>query len=206
MSDIRRRIERNQGIGHRRQNSGEPSRAVDEAEKAALRSALAETKKADVPLWKRILFIRLWREPSRERSEENAQDFGVGCVGFIAGAVGTWCAFIVAGQFFGWDDSHLGAAIVSALVGGWLGGWLCASGAATARRNSLPARFKRLGDVRGKTKEEIIRVVGPARSWSLVGDGRELMQWMENTNGYAYHISLIFTNGLCDGITHEYAG
>ncbi|MEM0006970.1 MAG: hypothetical protein QXR89_01710 [Candidatus Bathyarchaeia archaeon] len=66
---------------------------------------------------------------------------------------------------------------------------------------SLQSKFKKLGVVKGKRKEEIIAVVGPPNSISMTPNG-ELLQWISP----GYHIALLFdSNGVCLGITHETA-
>ncbi|MDZ4851494.1 MAG: hypothetical protein SGI77_19565 [Pirellulaceae bacterium] len=64
----------------------------------------------------------------------------------------------------------------------------------------MASRFQSLGDLSGKHLHEIVRVVGKPVSVSSTGDG-QLIQWMAT----GYHISLIFQNDLCQGISHEYS-
>ena len=64
----------------------------------------------------------------------------------------------------------------------------------------LRNKFISLGDMRGKHKNEIYRVVGTPNSISAHDDG-ELLQWLAT----GYHIALIFQNDICQGISHEYA-
>ena len=66
---------------------------------------------------------------------------------------------------------------------------------------SLNQKFHSLGDMRGRTMEDIIAVVGPPNSRSTVGNGRVICQWIQS----GYHIALIFTDDICDGISHEFA-
>jgi hypothetical protein len=64
---------------------------------------------------------------------------------------------------------------------------------------SLRTQFQCLGRLEGRTKDEIIRVVGqPSGSWT-VGEGKTLLQWM--TMGY--HVALRFDGDRCEGITYE---
>ena len=58
-----------------------------------------------------------------------------------------------------------------------------------------------MGTLKGRTKDEILAEVGPPNSFSSVGEGKELLQWQQP----GYHIALLFTNGICDGVSHEYA-
>jgi hypothetical protein len=68
--------------------------------------------------------------------------------------------------------------------------------------NLLQQKFGNLGQLPGKTKEEIIAVVGPPNSISAAGDGKSLLQWI--TPGY--HVALLFEGEACLGITHEFSG
>lgn len=63
------------------------------------------------------------------------------------------------------------------------------------------SKFKNLGVIKGRTKAEILQAVGPPNSVSAMAHGGEILQWI--TPGY--HIALIFTNDICDGVSHEHA-
>jgi len=67
---------------------------------------------------------------------------------------------------------------------------------------SLRSKFAKLGVVKGRHISEIIAVVGHPNSRSSMADGRMLCQWMAT----GYHISLVFTGNICDGVTHEFSG
>lgn len=65
---------------------------------------------------------------------------------------------------------------------------------------ALRKQFVALGSLKGKSRTEIERAVGPAAQETDLPDGRTLLQWRAT----GYHIALIFgTNGRCDGVTHE---
>lgn len=65
---------------------------------------------------------------------------------------------------------------------------------------ALKKQFVSLGSLKGRTRKEIERAVGPAAQETALPDGRTLLQWRAT----GYHIALIFgTNGRCDGVTHE---
>jgi hypothetical protein len=68
--------------------------------------------------------------------------------------------------------------------------------------NLLQKKFGSLGQLPGKTREEIIAVVGPPNSVSAAGDGKTLLQWMAP----GYHVALLFEGEACLGITHEFSG
>ena len=76
--------------------------------------------------------------------------------------------------------------------------WAIASALALA---GYKKKFADLGVIAGKTKGEIYLAVGPPNSVSQIGGGKEVLQWQ--TTGY--HIALTFTDGICDGVTHEFS-
>ena len=68
---------------------------------------------------------------------------------------------------------------------------------------ALKRRFVALGVLKGKSRTEIERAVGPASQQTPLPDGRTLLQWRAT----GYHIALVFdTRGRCDGVTHENGG
>lgn len=74
-------------------------------------------------------------------------------------------------------------------------------GAATwLEASSFKKRLYALGHLTGRTKDEIILVIGVPNSFSAVADGKELLQWQRP----GYHIALLFSEGICEGATHEY--
>lgn len=64
---------------------------------------------------------------------------------------------------------------------------------------SLNSRFVALGELRGKTKDEIVSAVGPPNSVSAAPEGKTVCQWIAT----GYHIALLFDGDTCEGITHE---
>jgi hypothetical protein len=65
---------------------------------------------------------------------------------------------------------------------------------------ALRKRFVALGKLKGRTRKEIVKAVGPASTETLLPDGRTLLQWRAT----GYHIALVFEkNGRCFGVTHE---
>src|SRR5947208_1679107 len=72
----------------------------------------------------------------------------------------------------------------------------------TAPGRLLHTRFIALGDMTGKTSQEIIARVGPPTSMSAMADGGKLLQWQAT----GCHMALKFgPDGRMMGITHEYA-
>jgi hypothetical protein len=60
-------------------------------------------------------------------------------------------------------------------------------------------RFRRLGNLQGKTMEEIIKEVGRPNSITK-GHNYALLQWQEP----GYHIAIKFVGGIFSGISHEW--
>ncbi|MFE3247703.1 hypothetical protein [Streptomyces sp. NPDC059209] len=61
--------------------------------------------------------------------------------------------------------------------------------------------FASLGNLAGRSKDDIVAVVGPHSSFSVAGPGQVLLQWQSDV----YHIALLFEEDVCVGITHEFA-
>ena len=70
----------------------------------------------------------------------------------------------------------------------------------SAPGNLLAQKFRALGTLDGKTKEEIIAKVGKPNSISASLDGDQVLQWLST----GYHIALIFDkDNICKGVSHE---
>jgi hypothetical protein len=65
--------------------------------------------------------------------------------------------------------------------------------------NALARKFAAAGKLAGRTKGEIIALVGTPNSVSGLPNGKTLCQWMAT----GYHIALRFDGEICDGVTHE---
>ncbi|MFJ3439875.1 hypothetical protein ACIPM2_01645 [Streptomyces sp. NPDC086081] len=66
---------------------------------------------------------------------------------------------------------------------------------------ALARSFAGLGNLVGRSKDEIVDVVGPYSSFSVAGPHQVLLQWQSDV----YHIALLFEGDVCVGITHEFA-
>jgi hypothetical protein len=65
---------------------------------------------------------------------------------------------------------------------------------------ALRKRFVALGSLKGRTRRDIEKAVGPASQETPLPDGRTLLQWRAT----GYHIALVFEkDGRCFGVTHE---
>lgn len=93
---------------------------------------------------------------------------------------------------------------VLAIVGAILGGLLLyglINAAVKAPGIALAKKFASLGDLRGRSLDEIVRSVGPFQSRSQgQGEGHEIIQWLQS----GYHISLLFQDEVCEGVSHEF--
>lgn len=77
---------------------------------------------------------------------------------------------------------------------------------ASARLSSIQNKFVKLGNLVGRTKEEIIKAVGPPSSVSSLPGGESLLQWQHISRAGGYHIALRFDpQGRCKGVTHEHS-
>ena len=68
-----------------------------------------------------------------------------------------------------------------------------------ASGNALARKFAAAGKLAGRTKSEIIALVGPPSSITGLPNGKTLCQWMAT----GYHIALRFDGEICEGVTHE---
>jgi hypothetical protein len=73
------------------------------------------------------------------------------------------------------------------------GGWFV-----TLQGKELRRKFEALGELKGKTKQEIVAAVGPPNAVSSVAEGKTLCQWMKT----GFDIGLIFNGEICEGISH----
>lgn len=73
-----------------------------------------------------------------------------------------------------------------------------------AQVNDLSAKFVSLGNMTGKTYEEIVKVVGPPTSNSVTG-GTRICVWVTRiTPGVpTYTVSLVFRDGLCASLSEN---
>lgn len=64
---------------------------------------------------------------------------------------------------------------------------------------AMRKKFLKLGVLSGRTRQQIVRVVGPPNATTQLGDGRTQEQWLKP----GYHIILIFNGNICEGVNHE---
>jgi hypothetical protein len=70
----------------------------------------------------------------------------------------------------------------------------------TAPGRALAKKFGALGNLQGRTKQEIVASVGRPTSFSALTGNQTLLQWQAT----GFHIALIFDGEICGGVTHEY--
>lgn len=67
-----------------------------------------------------------------------------------------------------------------------------------ARSVRLQNRFLRLGGLKGRHLEEILRVAGKPSHRVRMARNRELLEWRR----VGFHIALMFTDGMCEGMEY----
>lgn len=71
--------------------------------------------------------------------------------------------------------------------------------AGAVRSRKLRRKFEELGQIPGRSVEEIIKHVGPPNVREKIHAGREMLQWRRIN----FQVILAFTNGVCDGVDYE---
>lgn len=71
----------------------------------------------------------------------------------------------------------------------------------TSPGRAMQRKFVSLGNMKGKSLNQIESVVGRHSSVSEIGNGKVLYQWMAT----GYHIAIQFDKGICEKITHQYS-
>ena len=92
------------------------------------------------------------------------------------------------------------AYMILPLIGGLVLFFIMQAGVKSPGR-ALQSKFVSLGSLKGRSKTEIVAVVGLPNSISGLPNGKTLCQWMAT----GYHIALRFDGEICEGITHEVA-
>ncbi|MEO7392200.1 MAG: hypothetical protein ABIU58_08490 [Ramlibacter sp.] len=72
--------------------------------------------------------------------------------------------------------------------------------AGVVRSIALRRKFEQLGQVTGRSLEEVLRHVGKPNRREPAGNGRELLFWRRIN----FQVVLRFTGGMCDGM--DYTG
>ena len=66
----------------------------------------------------------------------------------------------------------------------------------TLKSLRLQKRFKRLGALRGRSLDEIIKFAGKPSHRARLDSQHEVLEWRR----VGFHLALRFTNGVCDGV------
>ena len=66
----------------------------------------------------------------------------------------------------------------------------------TLKSLRLQNRFKRLGALRGRNLDEIIKFAGKPSHRARLDSQREVLEWRR----VGFHLALRFTDGVCDGV------
>lgn len=62
----------------------------------------------------------------------------------------------------------------------------------------LQNRFKQLGVLKGRHLEEVLKVAGKPSHRARIAPNREVLEWRR----VGFHIALMFTDEVCDGVEH----
>jgi hypothetical protein len=87
----------------------------------------------------------------------------------------------------------LAALIAYALVASLLVAFILAM-----RSARLQNRFKRLGTLKGRSLDEVIKFAGKPSHRARMAPDREVLEWRR----VGFHIALSFTGGVCDGVDY----
>lgn len=66
----------------------------------------------------------------------------------------------------------------------------------TLKSLRLQSRFKRLGTLRGRSVEEIVKFAGTPSHRGRLDAHREVLEWRR----VGFHIALLFNDGVCEGV------
>ena len=66
----------------------------------------------------------------------------------------------------------------------------------TLKSLRLQNRFKRLGALRGRSLDEIVKFAGKPSHRARLDSQHEVLEWRR----VGFHLALRFTNGVCDGV------
>jgi hypothetical protein len=87
----------------------------------------------------------------------------------------------------------LAALIAYALVASLLVAFILAM-----RSARLQNRFKRLGTLKGRSLDEVIKFAGKPSHRARMAPDREVLEWRR----VGFHIAISFTGGVCDGVDY----
>ena len=65
-----------------------------------------------------------------------------------------------------------------------------------AKSARLQARFRRLGVLKGRSLDEVLKFVGEPNHRARLAPNREVLEWRR----VGFHVALMFTDDVCDGV------
>ena len=66
----------------------------------------------------------------------------------------------------------------------------------TLKSLRLQNRFKKLGGLRGRSIDEVVKFAGKPSHRGRLDAHREVLEWRR----VGFHIALLFTDGVCEGV------
>ena len=66
----------------------------------------------------------------------------------------------------------------------------------TLKSLRLQNRFKRLGVLRGRSLDEVVKFAGKPSHRARLDANREVLEWRR----VGFHIALLFNDGVCEGV------
>ena len=67
-----------------------------------------------------------------------------------------------------------------------------------SRSARLQHRFRKLGALKGRSVDVVIKFAGKPSNRARMASNREVLEWRR----VGFHIALSFTDGVCDGVDH----
>ena len=67
------------------------------------------------------------------------------------------------------------------------------------RSARLEQRFVKMGTLKGRSLDEIVRIAGKPSHRGRIDARRELLEWRR----IRFHLALTFTDGVCDGVAYQ---
>ena len=67
-----------------------------------------------------------------------------------------------------------------------------------SRSARLQHRFRKLGALKGRQLDEVVKFAGKPSHRARLSANREVLEWRR----VGFHIALSFTGGICDGVDH----
>ncbi len=95
-----------------------------------------------------------------------------------------------------WQETIAAVSTIPALLAYLLAASILLAVIYTLKSLRLQNRFKRLGVLKGRSLEEVLKFVGKPSHRVWLDARREVLEWRR----VGFHIALLFTDGVCDGV------